>query len=93
MDAPPEYEDKESSSEDESPPSPAFTSHPSRPQQLFLHLGPHPTQVTSSIDLSKILARCTLSAFAFSVSSVEPANHSQAMLGDDKDQWATAELK
>ncbi|PLW41177.1 hypothetical protein PCANC_09416 [Puccinia coronata f. sp. avenae] len=52
-----EYLNIELPSDNEAPPSPPPETQCSGPQSLILRLGPHPTQVSSSINASNVLAR------------------------------------
>jgi hypothetical protein len=63
------------------------------PRRLILRLGPHPTKVTSDINPQNILVRSRRSAASYSVTTVEPKNHFQALRSDEKDQWLAAEKK
>ncbi|PLW27994.1 hypothetical protein PCASD_26554 [Puccinia coronata f. sp. avenae] len=64
-----------------------------QPRRLVLRLGPHPTQVTSAVDPSNILARRTRSAAVFSTTVVEPSTHAQAMASKEADAWIAAESR
>ncbi|PLW28373.1 hypothetical protein PCASD_21083 [Puccinia coronata f. sp. avenae] len=87
------YVDIELPDDEETPSSSLPQQQPAGPHRLTLRLGPHRTQVSSSIDPSNILAQQTRSAVAFSALTVEPSNHFQAMSSDDHLQWKAAELK
>ena len=85
--------DMDLSDDDEFPAPPSQEAQPSVPRCLILQLGPHPTQVSRSIDPSNILSCQTCLAVAFSALSLEPRNHSEAMACNDQQQWRAAELK
>jgi transposase InsO family protein len=64
---------------------------PQPTRRLILRLGPHPTRITSDIDTSNIISGSRRSAVTYSVTTVEPKNHFQAIRSDESSQWILAE--
>jgi hypothetical protein len=79
--------DQEDDLQEEEPISPA------QPRRLVLRLGPHPTQVTSAVNPTNILARRTRSAAVFSTTVVEPSTHAQAMASKEADAWIASKSR